>query len=220
MPIRWPTAHWFLPEESGVLERLHEQVSITVAGTEAFAAWAAGEPGAGERVREKEHEADEAKLAVRIALRDAFITPVSPEDVFTLSQLIDKMLNEAKDVVREAEVIDMTPDDSMAEMAGLLLEGMKQLLRACDAIAPHGGEDGFRTATSAADEATKSARRMEKVYRRAMSDLLDPPIEEVAWHEHVREVTGRRELYRRLSRIASTIVDVADRVWYAAVKEM
>ena len=35
-----------------------------------------------------------------------------------------------------------------------------------------------------------------------------------------REVIGRRELYRRLSRIAETVVDVADRVWYAAVKEM
>ncbi|MEX1296207.1 MAG: DUF47 family protein [Candidatus Limnocylindrales bacterium] len=219
MPIRWPTAHWFLPEDPAVLERLNEQVSITVAGMEAFAAWAAGDVDAGDRVREKEHEADEAKLAVRIALRDAFITPVSPEDVFTLSQSIDRLLNDAKDVVREAEVMDMAPDEPMAEMAGLVLEGMKHLMRACEAITPHGG-DNFRSATSAADDATKSARRMEKVYRRAMSDLLDPPVEEVGGHEHVREVTGRRELYRRLSRIASTIADVADRVWYAAVKEM
>lgn len=27
-------------------------------------------------------------------------------------------------------------------------------------------------------------------------------------------------IYRRLSRIAETVVDVADRVWYAAAKEM
>jgi uncharacterized protein Yka (UPF0111/DUF47 family) len=220
MPIRWPSVHWFLPEDPAVLERLREQVGITVAGMEAFAAWAAGEAAAGERVRIKEHEADEAKLAVRIALRDAFITPVSPEDVFTLSQLIDKVLNDAKDVVGEAEVMAMAPDDAMAEMAGLLLDGMNHLLRACDAITPHGGDESFRTATSAADDATKAARHMEKAYRRAMSDLLGPPAETVAGHEHVREVTGRRELYRRLSRIGGTVVDVADRVWYAAVKEM
>ncbi len=35
----------------------------------------------------------------------------------------------------------------------------------------------------------------------------------------VREVIGRRELYRRMSRIAESVGEVADRVWYASVKE-
>ena len=35
----------------------------------------------------------------------------------------------------------------------------------------------------------------------------------------LREVTGRRELYRRCSRIGETVVDVAERIQYAVVKE-
>jgi hypothetical protein len=35
----------------------------------------------------------------------------------------------------------------------------------------------------------------------------------------LREVMGRRELYRRLSRVGDGIIDVAERVWYAVVKE-
>ena len=220
MRIRRPSVHWFLPSEPDVLGGLRTQLTITVSGVGSFAAWAAGDADAAERVRETEHEADRAKREVRVALRDAFITPISPEDIFSLSQLLDKVLKACKDVVREAEVMDMSPDAPMAEMAQHLLEGTRHLSRAFDAMGVHGGKDDHRTATAAADAATKSARRMEKVYRLAMSSLLALDESGTVEHEHVREVIGRRELYRRLSRTADTLADVADRVWYAAVKEM
>ena len=35
----------------------------------------------------------------------------------------------------------------------------------------------------------------------------------------LREVMARREVYRRLSRIADLVRTVAERVWYAVVKE-
>lgn len=219
MRLRRSARHWFLPEEPDVLGGLRAQMAITVTGMAAFSAWAAGDPAEAERVRAAEHEADEAKRAVRVALRDAFITPISPEDLFILSQLLDNVLNGAKDVVREAEVMDMAPDPPMAEMAERLREGTEHLSLAFAALA--GTDDGGqRGATAAADDATKSARRMEKVYRGAMSGLLELEAEAVADGAYVRELMGRRELYRRLSRIGDTLADVADRVWYASVKEM
>jgi len=66
-------------------------------------------------------------------------------------------------------------------------------------------------ATQAADSAIKSQRRVEHAYRSAMSALL-----EVA---DLREVVARREIYRRLSRIGDLVHSVAERVWYAVVKE-
>jgi glutamine synthetase adenylyltransferase len=54
-------------------------------------------------------------------------------------------------------------------------------------------------------------RKLEKVYRIAMSALLAV--------DDLREVMARRELYRRFSRISETLVEAADRVWYATVKE-
>ena len=62
-----------------------------------------------------------------------------------------------------------------------------------------------------ADAAIKSQRRVEHAYRPAMSALL-----QVA---DLREVIGRREVYRRLSRIGDLVHTVAERVWYAVVKE-
>jgi hypothetical protein len=37
--------------------------------------------------------------------------------------------------------------------------------------------------------------------------------------EDLREVIGRRELYRRFSRVSEALTEAADRVWYATVKE-
>jgi len=34
-----------------------------------------------------------------------------------------------------------------------------------------------------------------------------------------QEVMGRRELYRRFSRMSETLIEAADRVWYATLKE-
>jgi uncharacterized protein Yka (UPF0111/DUF47 family) len=220
MRIRRPAVHWFLPHEPDVLGALRAQMAITVGGMTAFAAWSGGHTEAAEQVRGAEHEADEAKGVVRDALREAFITPIGSEDIFVLSQLLDEVLNASKDVVREAEVMDMAPDEPMAEMAQQLLEGTMHLSRAFDAIAAHGGKGDHATATSAADAATKCARRTEKVYRQAMSDLLRFDDEGAPEYQRIRQLMGRRELYRRLSRIADTLVAVADRVWYAAVKEL
>ena len=35
----------------------------------------------------------------------------------------------------------------------------------------------------------------------------------------LREVMGRREMYRRFSRISEVVIEVAERVWYSSVKE-
>jgi glutamine synthetase adenylyltransferase len=65
--------------------------------------------------------------------------------------------------------------------------------------------------TEASDAVIKEARRLERVYRAAMAELLKV--------DDLREVMARRELYRRSSRMGESAVDVAERVLYAAVKE-
>ena len=195
---------WFLPESPDVIGMLREQAAITVEAMEALVAWTQGGAGAADRVRECEHRADERKRALRQALTVSFTTPLEPEDLFELSRGIDDALNGAKDLVREAEVMGVEPDEAMAMMAALLVEGVRHL---ADAFANIRATD----ATEPADAAVKSQRRLERVYREAMSALVkdaDP-----------REVAARRELYRRMSRTSDEIVDVGERVWYSVLKQ-
>lgn len=198
---------WFLPSAPDVLGSLREQVAVTLEGLEALRAWAGGDAAQADVVRDCEHRADVHKREVQELLTTAFTTPLDPEDIYGLSRGIDAILNGAKDAVREAEVMALPPDGPIAEMAALLVEGVRSLGEALDLLAGRETEG----ATAAADVAIKSQRRVERVYRRAMATLLEV--------DDLREVMARRELYRRCSRLGDGVADVAERVWYAVVKE-
>lgn len=197
---------WFLPETPDVLGMLRAQLEVTIHGMDALVDWAQGDASAGERVRAAEHEADEHKRELQRALVEAFTTPYDAEDLYTIGRGIDWVLNLSKDAVRESDLMACPPDAAIADMAVLLREAVGHL---DDAV--HGLQVRDGSATAAADAAIKADRRLERVYRRAMADLLSV--------DDLREVTSRRELYRRFSRISEQVSDVAERFWYAVIKE-
>jgi uncharacterized protein len=197
---------WFLPEMPDVHGLLRGQVAVTIEGIDLFAAWAAGDADAAERLREAEHRGDVAKRELLTALRGAFVTPLEPEDLFSLSRGVDWILNYARDLVNESEVMACSPDAGIAEMS----EVLERAVRDIDVAIGHLGSDPD-AATAAADAAIRGAREVERIYYEGMAALL-----EVADRQ---ERIGRRELYRRCSRIAETVIDVAERVVYAVVKQ-
>jgi uncharacterized protein Yka (UPF0111/DUF47 family) len=197
--------HWFLPESVDLLGMLGAQAVMTQEGMQALVAWSRGDREAALTVRECEHRADEAKRELWRALRDSYSPPIDAEDLFMLSADLDEVLNAAKDLVREMEVMGMEPDPPIATMTGYLAEAVGHLATAFEHLGPEGA------ATDDADAAIKSQRRVEHAYRSAMSGLLS--------EHHISEVIGRREAYRRLSRIGDLVHRVAERVWYAVVKE-
>jgi uncharacterized protein Yka (UPF0111/DUF47 family) len=197
---------WFLPETPDVLGLLRHQVALTIEGLDAFAGWSAGDRAAAEAVRDAEHRADAAKREVLTALRAAFVTPLEPEDLFALSRGVDWILTHVRDLINESEVMACPPDAGIAEMARLLGEAVRDVDRAI----AHLGSDGAE-AMGAADAALEAERRLERAYYEGMASLLEV--------KDMRERIGRRELYRRCSRIGETVVDVAERVIYAVVKE-
>lgn len=205
----------FLPDTPDVLGMLVQQAEATVDGMDALVRWADGETDAADAVRGAEHRADEIKRVLRLALRKSFITPLDAEDLYALSERLDAALNQAKDAVREAEVMGLQPDGPEHDMAGFLAAGASHLLEAFRSLAHAAGGARSspvpREATDCADAAVKAQRRLERAYRASMSALIE--------EEDLREVMARRELYRRLARVGDTIVEVAERVWYAAVKE-
>jgi uncharacterized protein Yka (UPF0111/DUF47 family) len=197
---------WFLPNSPDVIALLSEQVDVTSEGMTAFRRWAAGEAACGDDVREAEHQADAVKARVVDTVREAFTTPLEPEDLFELSRGLDEVLNGAKNAVRESEVMQVPPDEAVARMAELLSEGVNHLRLAFQALKSNHGE-----AASEAALAIKAQRRLERVYRQAMSTLLDS--------DDLRRVVGYQEMYRRMTSISENLVVVADRVNYSVVKE-
>lgn len=199
--------HWFLPQAPDVLGLLQQQSAITVDGMGELVAWTRGEAGAGERLRKYEHLGDDRKRQLREALTEAFSTPLEPEDIFELSRGVDEILNNAKNIAGEAEAMQTGADEAMTEMATELAEGTSRLAEAF-AMIKRDDRDG---ATAAADLAIKDQRDLQHIYRAAMSALIEVP--------DTREIAVRRELYRRMARTGDELVRVAERIWYAVLKE-
>jgi uncharacterized protein Yka (UPF0111/DUF47 family) len=197
---------WFLPESPDLLGLLTRQGDVTVKGMEALCAWSRGDSSQVGVVQAIRHQGDLAARSVLTAVKRAFVTPVSPEDIYVLSERLDGVLNEAKNLMREADLVQIAPDPPMAEMADLLLLGVQDLVRAFPSLA-----SAPDLATACADAAVHRQRSFEHLYRRSMSALLD--------NDDLREVSARRELYRRCARIGERIEGVAHRIWYAVVKE-
>lgn len=201
---------WFLPDTPDVIGMLRSQVEITAQGIDAFAAWAAGDIYRANDVREAEHECDQVRRQLVDAVSEAFTTPLQPEDLFQLSRDLDKVINGAKDAVRESEAMAFPPDQATADMAVLLAEGVGHLKTAFNSLGRRRIEAAV-SATEAADAAVKSQRKLERIYRKATGDLLQVT--------DIRVVVASREFYRRASVISDDIVSVADRIWYSRVKE-
>ena len=147
-----------------------------------------------------------AKRELLSALRAAFVTELEPEDVFALSRGIDRILNYMTDIVNEAEVIGAGPDARIAEMAELL----KQALQHIDAAITKLGSNGD-AAIANADAAIGAAKRLDDAYYRGMGALLDVGSRQ--------DRIAYRELYRRGAQIGGVVVDVAERIVYAVVKQ-
>ena len=201
-----PIKRWFLPRMPDLLALLRAQAEVTTRGFDAFVEWSSGNPGAGRAVRDAEHEADDVRRELLPELRAAFSTPLEPEDIYELSERLDAVLNQAKNVVREAEVMNVSPNAAMAEMAAHVRDGVRHVDAAFGALASDGDE-----AIREADAATKCERNLERSYRTAMSELL--AVDEIA------DVMARRELYRRYARLGESLAHVAERIWYSEVKK-
>jgi uncharacterized protein len=199
-------SHWFLPETPDVLGLLRAQVAVTIDGVDAFAEWAGGDPSAAQAVRDAEQRGDGAKRALLGALRAAFVTPLEPEDVFALSRGVDWILNYSADVISESNAMACPPDAVIAEMARRLGEAVRDIDRAL----AHLGVDQD-AATEGADAAIRVERELERAYYRGMAALLEV--------EDRSERIALRELYRRCTKIGEIVIDVAERVVYAVVKQ-
>jgi uncharacterized protein Yka (UPF0111/DUF47 family) len=202
---------WFLPETPDMIGMLCGQAEATIDGMDTLVAWANGEAGAADKVRDLEHAADREKWTLRRALTETFTAPIDAEDLYVMSERLDAVMNGARDAVRESEVMALPPDAALAEMAGLFAQGVRHLAEAFRLLSSKERRGEEDAATAAATAAIRSQREVEGVYRSAMSSLLGV--------EDLREVMAKRELYRRFSRISEDLTEAADRVWYATVKE-
>jgi hypothetical protein len=200
---------WFLPRRPDVLGVLRTQAAATASAAEAFRRWSAtGAEADALAVRDAEHAGDDARRALVGVLREVLSSPVDQEDLYTISERLDRIENLAKNVVRLAEAVGWRPDGHAARMAAEAASGVRHLVSGLGVIATD-----HDAAARAADEATKAARRLEKAHRQALHELAGRADLTAA------EVVVTADLYGRYAALAEAVVGVAHRLWYTVLKE-
>jgi uncharacterized protein Yka (UPF0111/DUF47 family) len=189
-----------------VLALIVAQGEITAAGLDAFAAWSRGEGhDAAKAVRTARDEGSSARRDLLQALQTALSTPVDQEDLYTLSERIDRVLSEARNALREAEVLGWKPDEHAGRMATQLADGTRAIAESLRLLHKDPAAAG-----QLSDAASDAVHHLERDYRQAMAQLLK--------RDDLRAVLAGQDLYRRYLHLAEAIVQVADRLWYIVLR--
>ena len=205
-----PTRHrWWrvlLPHGTDVLALLIAQGELTVVGFDAFKAWSRGEGHeAAAAIRAADHQAYQARRELLAALQAALSTPLDQEDIYVLSERIDRTLTVARNTLRESEVLGWTPDAHAAKMGDRLAEGVRALVTGFGLLRKAPDEAGRQ-----ADLASDTVRRVEHDYRTAMAEVIKL--------EDLRAAFAAQDIYRRYLAVAESIIAVADRLWFVVLR--
>ena len=201
---RWWRA--LMPAAPDVIALLVAQGKLTVAGMDAFNDWShTGSKDMALAVRSAQHNAYHARRELLEALQAALSTPVDQEDLYALSERIDRILAKARDALREAEVLGYAPDAHTAKMAERLANGTRELVTGFGLLRKAPEEAG-----RLADAASDAVHHVERDYREAMAELLQA--------DDLRTVVAGQVLYRRYLDVADAIIAVADRLWFVVLR--
>jgi uncharacterized protein Yka (UPF0111/DUF47 family) len=195
-----------MPAAPDVLGLLAAQCEHTAAGLDAFDAWSrGGGHEAATALRAARHAAYHARRDLLEALQASLSTPVDQEDLYILSERVDRVLNEARNALREAEVLHWNPDAHAGLMGAQLANGTRALAAGLKLLRKDPEAAGRQS-----DAASDAVHHVERDYRQAMAELLDL--------EDLRAVLAAQDSYRRYIRVAEAIVAVADRLWYTVLR--
>ena len=148
-----------------------------------------GDAALSDQVHEIENRGDLTLRDMIDALQDTFVTPIDRQDLYGLSEAMDRMLDYLNNAARELKLFAIKSTAEMAEMGKILADATRQILDSVTAL-----QTEPKRATDGARAAMRAEHRVEDVYRRTIAVLFDDP--------DLPTALKRREIYRHLSNSA------------------
>ncbi len=200
------------PRETGFYELLSRSAANLVTGTsllaELLGADASGRADIAERMRQAEHDGDEATHAIMRALNTTFVTPFDREDIYRLASNLDDVMDfmeAAVDLVSLYELTELPPE---------LAQQVEVLQRAAEVTAE--AMPRLRSMDNLADywiEINRLENVGDRVYRRALAHLFN------SGKYDAITVMKLKEIVDQLEHAADAFEHVANTVETIAVKE-
>ncbi len=160
-------------------------------------------------VERSEKEGDEIRRILIDELHKTFVTPFDREDIFELSLFLDDVLDYCYTTILEMNLLGVTTDAYLEEMAMRVREAADELLLAMERL-----ERNPLVALEHSRRAKRRENQVEKLYRNAVTDLFRGP-EDV---HHVMMMLRTREVYRHLSNAADQADQAANVIGKVVMK--
>jgi len=159
----------------------------------------------GNRVKEIEKEADEARRLLVEELTKSFVTPIDREDIFALSRAIDDMLDYAKSTVSEMLLFKVETNEHLKKMAQALCESAEHLSLAVEQL-----KKKQKSCLQYLMRAKKVENYVEHLYHEALAELFQS--------KDFIYILKLREIYRHLSNAADRGDEAANIIGDIVVK--
>lgn len=158
-----------------------------------------------DRMRDLEHDGDEARARLITELGTVLSTPVDVEDLFRISRSVDDVLDNLRDFVRECGLYHPASLDFAHPLAQAFVEGLEAFQPAIDRLASPAGD--LQDATF---ETRKGASQIRRLYQEQLGQLFERPVD--------AETLRRRELLRRMDVVGLRLGEAAAALADGALK--
>lgn len=159
----------------------------------------------GEKITEKEDEADKLQAKIIVDLNEAFSTPVDREDIYRAVMGIEAMANYYKATISEMQLFELLPTIYDFDIAVRLRDGVNALKTGFSLLSSKPLD-----AVAYCDEARHFERKIEYIYRQALLELFKS--------DDFKYIFKRREVYRHLSNAGDRLLSCANNLQDIVVK--
>jgi hypothetical protein len=191
-----------------LIELLGQQLACTARGAglaEQLARGAVAIGQAHERMRQIEHDGDQARARLVTELSGVLATPVDAEDLFRVSRCIDDVLDNLRDFVREVDLYHPADPSFAHPLTDALAQGLEELQTALTQLRGPAGHP--RAATLATQ---KASGRMRRHYQHQLATLFEKPLD--------ADTLKQQELLRRLDIVGIRLAEAAAALADGALK--
>ncbi len=200
----------FTPKPNRFIAFLMQQCSLGIEGTEALVDYM-HKPSKknARRVRQLERDADEVRRILADELNRTFVTPIDREDIYALSRAIDDILDDTWFTINEMDILEVSPNKHLQEMAAHLHNGAGEIKLAIDRLELNPGVTSTHTI-----RARRVKGDIETLYTTVLAESFSAPKD----LDMVVVLLKLREIYRHLFHAGGRIGDAANTIDDIAVK--
>ncbi len=159
----------------------------------------------GDKIFEKEKEADQLRVKIMADLNDSFSTPVDREDIYRAVMGIEDIANYFKATISEIQLFQLAPTIFDFDIAVRLRDGINALKSGFSLLSSKPVE-----AVAFCDKARHFERKIEEIYRQALEELFTD--------NDFKYIFKRREVYRHLSNAGDRVLFCANNLQDIVVK--